>query len=548
MRTLIYARFSSDLQSDRSIDDQVADCHARCEREGWTVEDVFTDYAISGGAGLEASQRPGMNAMLERVKLGGVDQVLADSSSRIARDLGDSHFVRKLLAFHGARLFTLSMGEIDPFKGAITGLIDEQQRKDTAHNIRRGQRGRAMERMNPGGMAFGYRKVAKLDSKGDAVRGLRAIDDEAAAIVVRIFEEIAQGASARTVCGRLNAEGIRSPSGRAWRMTTILGDPARRNGILRNDLYRGRIVYNRTRKVEHPLTRRKTIRVNPESEWTVVDAPELRIVSDELWDSAQAQIRRYAGGRKAAVRRPRRLLSGKAACGVCGASWRIVQGGGKWNGRWGCAAHHDGRGCSNGRTITTESFERRVLKGLSERLLDPDLVAAYVEEYRATWAEQAKAARKDRSAIERRKADAEARIRRLMESYADGRIDLDLAGGMIAEARAERDRCEAELRELAAEKVIALHPGLAGDYRRRIASLTQALAEDRAEEAREAVRALIARIVVSPRRDGIGASIEVHGLLSSIIELAGGKLPECTVALVPLEGIGRNSALLKIAC
>lgn len=548
MRTLIYARFSSDLQNPRSIDDQVTDCRARAEREGWPVLAVFTDYETSGGAGIDESQRPGMNAMLARVSAGEIDQVLADTSSRVARDVGDSDRIRKLLTFHGARLFTLSLGEIDRFKGVISSLVDEQQRSDNAHNIRRGQRGRALAGMNPGGMAYGYRKVPKLDERGEAVHGLREIDADQAAIVLRIFTEIAAGRGVRAICGALNADGIASPSGRQWRRSTIHGDPKRRNGILRNELYRGQLIYNRVRKVQHPVSRKRTSRVNPESEWTIVDAPDLRIVSDDLWEAAQAQLRRYAGGRTAPIKRPRKLLSGKALCGTCGATFRVVQGGGKWNGRWGCAAHHDGRGCANGRTITTESFEKRVLTGLTERLLDPDLFRIYFEEYRRTWTEQQAAGRKDRSRIERRRGEAERRIARFVEAIGNGSLAAGDVRDAIAAAKAERDAAEADLRAIADAKVVTLHPGLAEAYQRRAGDLIDSLRRDDSEQCREAVRALIDRIIVTPRESGIGTAIEVHGIMSSIVELAGGKLPKCTVPLVPLGRIGRDSTLLKVAC
>jgi site-specific DNA recombinase len=543
VHTLIYARFSSDLQNDRSIDDQVADCRARCDREGWTVVDVFTDYAVSGGAGISEAQRPGMGALLERVKAGGVDQVLADTSSRIARDLGDFDRLRKLLAFHDARLFSLADGELDSFKGTVKALIDEQQRKDTAHNIRRGQRGRALAGMNPGGMAYGYRKVPRFDDKGEAILGLREIDADQAAIVVRIFEEFAGGKSVRKIIAGLNAERVPGPNGRPWRISTVHGHSERRNGILRNDLYRGRVVYNRTRKVEHPISRKKTIRLNPEDAWTIVEAPDLRIISDDLWERAQGQLRGFGGGLKAPRKRSRRLLSGKAYCSQCGATWRVVQ-----KGRYGCAAHHDGRGCSNGRTITADSFEKRVIRGLSEQMLEPAYVEAWVEEYRAEWSIVARSKRKDHGRLERRLADAEARIVRYVAAIGDGRLDVDDVAGAIAEAKEEKARCQAELGEIAAaEKVIELHPRIAGDYRRRITNLLESLNKPDAEESREAFRALIDRIDVSPREETIGVSIEVTGLLQSIVALAGGELPRCTVPLVPLGGIQRNSTLLKIA-
>ena len=62
MRTVIYARFSSTLQNSRSIEDQVSICRERATREGWEVVDVFTDYAISGAAGISEAINAGTQA------------------------------------------------------------------------------------------------------------------------------------------------------------------------------------------------------------------------------------------------------------------------------------------------------------------------------------------------------------------------------------------------------------------------------------------------------------------------------------------------------
>jgi site-specific DNA recombinase len=48
MRAVIYARYSSDLQSEASIEDQIRLCRERVEQENGTVVDVYADYAISG--------------------------------------------------------------------------------------------------------------------------------------------------------------------------------------------------------------------------------------------------------------------------------------------------------------------------------------------------------------------------------------------------------------------------------------------------------------------------------------------------------------------
>ena len=136
MRTLIYARYSSQLQNPRSIADQLAACRARAEAEGWIVVDSFSDRAISGAAGIEEAQRPGLAALLERIEQGDIDQVLTESTDRIARHQGDAFAVRERIEHHGARLFTLMDGLVDDITGTIKGLFDARTRKDLAQRVR----------------------------------------------------------------------------------------------------------------------------------------------------------------------------------------------------------------------------------------------------------------------------------------------------------------------------------------------------------------------------------------------------------------------------
>jgi hypothetical protein len=73
-RVIIYARYSSDLQSPASIEDQLRICRTRAEKEGWHVVEAFTDHPVSGATTL----RPGYQALLETLRAGGVDIVLAE--------------------------------------------------------------------------------------------------------------------------------------------------------------------------------------------------------------------------------------------------------------------------------------------------------------------------------------------------------------------------------------------------------------------------------------------------------------------------------------
>lgn len=518
MRTVLYARFSNDeLQNRRSSADQLAMLRERAAKEGWTVVGVFQDDGISGAAGIDA--RPGLTAALDMIERREADQMLAESTDRIARHQGDAYAVRERLEYAGGRLFTLFDGVVDDITGTIKGLFDARFRKDLAQRIKRGQRGSVGEGRAPAGLAYGYRMANRFDDQGRAVRGLREIDRDQAAVVVQIFEWFAEGHNARTIAHRLNQQGVPGPRGNEWRGSTITGDRQRQNGMLQNRLYIGELVHNRTSKVTDPRTRRVRIRPNPESEWIREKVPQLRIVSDDLWDRVRARRAAQEGVPFRQQRRPKRLLSGLVECGTCGGSYVVVG-----PDRWGCSGRRDGSNCTNNRTIGNKQLEERVKRGLREKILDPELVAIYVREYHLERAADAAASQKRRAKLERQLADTTARIERLVEAIACGGEEFAEIRDVLAKARATRDALQAELGEIEALPVIALHPNVAQRYREEISWLTDdELTGD--DDVAPRLRALIGRVIVSPAEKSRSVEIDLQGRLASILALATGREP-----------------------
>ena len=117
-----------------------------------------------------------------------------------------------------------------------------------------GQRGRVEAGKIPGGNSYGYNIIRQLKEDGTVTTGEREINLEQASIIRRIFEEYANGQPPRKIASSLNAEGIASPRGGKWNASTINGSRQRRNGILNNELYLGRITYNRQRYTKDPET------------------------------------------------------------------------------------------------------------------------------------------------------------------------------------------------------------------------------------------------------------------------------------------------------
>src|SRR5579872_1575298 len=72
MRAVIYARYSTDLQREASIEDQVRVCRQRIKREGWKLGATYSDAASSGTSRL----RPGYQKLLDDARAGAFDVVL----------------------------------------------------------------------------------------------------------------------------------------------------------------------------------------------------------------------------------------------------------------------------------------------------------------------------------------------------------------------------------------------------------------------------------------------------------------------------------------
>jgi site-specific DNA recombinase len=94
-----------------------------------------------------------------------------------------------------------------------------------------------------------------------------------------IFEHYASGWSCQRVAGELNRQGVRSPRGGTWAVSAIYGSPRKTSGILNNELYCGRYVWNRSQWLKDPDTGRRHRLTRPLAEWQTVDRAELRIVA-----------------------------------------------------------------------------------------------------------------------------------------------------------------------------------------------------------------------------------------------------------------------------
>ena len=513
MRAAIYARYSSDNQRDASIEDQIEVCRRYAERQGWTAVEIYADRALSGASRFRSAfQQMQVDAEGRRF-----DLILVEALDRLGRKLADVADLHDRLSFLRIGLHTVATGEVTAMHVGMLGTMAQMYLKDLAEKTRRGQLGRALKGKIPGGKAYGYNVLAATaDGAGE-----RRINPIEAAVVRRIFELFAAGMSPRAIARRLNVEGVPGPDGRPWGDTTIRGQADRGTGILNNALYAGRLEWDRCSYVKDPRTGKRVARPNPKERWEIVLVPELRMVSDELWDAVkarQAEVRivmsRDADGNALnRVHRRKFLLSGLLECGVCEGGFTIVD-----VKDYGCATRRSKGTCSNDRRIRRAELERRVLDGLKHGLLAPELVEefarAFQEEVNRLAAEKTQSRAQDEGRLEavRRK------IASLIRAIEDGLYQPSMKARM-AELEAEKAVLEERLASAPEPPKIRLHPNLAGLYREKVAALEQALADPEIEaEAAAIIRSQIERITLTPNSEE-GLDVLLHGDLARILEI-----------------------------
>ena len=521
LRVAIYARYSSDNQRDASIEDQIRICQARAEREGWQITACFTDHAISGASML----RPGYQALIAAIRGGQCEVVLSESLDRLSRDQEHIAGFHKTAQFAGVSILTLAEGPIGELQIGFKDTMGVLYLKDLADKTRRGLEGRVRQGRSGGGLCYGYRVIrGPVDRHGEAERGLRAIDPGEAAIVQRIFEEFVAGDGPIAITKRLNAEGITGPRGGVWTDGALRGHAKAQTGILRNELYAGRIVWNRRRWLKDPETGRRVARHNDDSALVSEEVPELRIVSPDLWEGAKRRLEQAARPRTVVAygtgvmtdqlwqhRRAKTLLSGKVFCAACGGSY-VTSG----KDYMACKATTRQGTCDNKVRVRRMRLEGQVMQALTHELMQPEMVAVFVEEFTAEWNRLAAGSNAEHDIKQRELEKVTRKLEGLIEAIADGLRAPGLQG-RLDELSSRRAGLQQEISELSTRRSVPrLHPNLAETYRARVATLLSSLESDGSREVLEAARALIARVEVSA-----AGSIELLGELSALLRASG---------------------------
>ena len=223
--------------------------------------------------------------------------------------------IYKRLTFAGIS-WAIHEGAVNTVMVGLRGLIGQLYREDNANNIRRAGEGRVKRGLAGGGLTYCYAAVTGKP-------GERVIVEAEAKVVRRIYADYVAGATPRDIDLALNREGVPAPRGKHGQASAINGMAKRGTGILNNELYGGRLVWNRSRMMKHPDTGRRVSRPKPPDQWITHPVPELAIFAPEIFAAAQARRKERQRSHPSHQRQPRHILSGLLRCASCGGGMAI---------------------------------------------------------------------------------------------------------------------------------------------------------------------------------------------------------------------------------
>ncbi|MCC8051915.1 MAG: recombinase family protein [Clostridiales bacterium] len=468
--TALYERLSHDdeLQGEsNSITNQKKYLEDYARRNGFRKFRHFTDDGYSG----TNFNRPGFNALLSEIEAGRVKTVIVKDMSRFGRNyLQVGFYTEMMFPEKGVRFIAVnnSIDSANPTDNDFTpflNIMNEWYAKDTSKKIRTIFRSRMLDgKRCTGSVPYGYTR-----KPGD--KQTFYVDEEAAAVVRRIFKRAAEGIPVNEIASELSEDRVLIPAAYketrgaegerhhynyhdkyAWRSMSVCT-------ILERQEYLGHTVLGKT--VRESFKSHKSRKARPD-EILIFPNTHEAIIDQETWDNAQ----------RLKKRKPRHLangqlthrLSGMVFCADCGSrmSYRGSDSHHRANGRiYDCDFYFQ---CShykvNYKPCTSHYVKASVLEEALLRAVRSVCVYVmeneerFVNEIREQWrqkqSESSAENRKELAAAQNRVSELDTLIRSLYESNASGKLPDRQFQRLMAQYDEEQERMEKRITELEA--------------------------------------------------------------------------------------------------
>jgi DNA invertase Pin-like site-specific DNA recombinase len=336
IRVASYSRYSTNLQDERSLDQQQNRCRGKAAQLGMAIssELEFSDAASSG----TKHDRIGVNALIHAAESGLIDVIIVDSLSRLSREVCFTmNTLKNIITVHGVRFISVTEG-IDSALGnwevisMILGYGHEEFIKNLRSTVIRGQSDAHLNGYSTGTFPFGYKTVELPGTEFGRLKKLRKEimpHEEHTQWVRKVFDWFVKD---KMPIQQIAKELTRLEAPKDHRSTVSHWNHQSVSHMLSNGYYIGICAYGKKTNVRNPLTgkvRQKLRPVDEASKWITV-REDLRIIDQETFDQAQEMLeenrKRYnkkrgkSGRFKGAtndIQNPRHHLQGLFVCSKC---------------------------------------------------------------------------------------------------------------------------------------------------------------------------------------------------------------------------------------
>ena len=501
-----------------SIDNQRVILRKYAEERGFEIQDEYIDDGVSG----TTFQRPEVQRLLDDAKTGIINTIIVKDLSRFGRNYIEvGQYVDYVFPAFGIRFIAIqdNVDTANRDSGAmemmpIMNVFNEWHAANTSKKIR------AVLKSNARDGKYHARKAPYGYVKSDTEKKTPIVDEEAAAVVKRIFEMRASGLSPHKIADKLNEDNIPNPSKYSFDKYGIVG---KRNhfglwsfvavsSILKNPTYLGHMAQQRWSSVSYKNHKRYK---RDESEWIVEKNTHEPIITQELWDKVREVEKSVAQGRKT-KRGYTHPLSGFLFCADCGNKMKLctsVSRNGNRLCHFDCGYHvRYGKVYCFSHYISAKILEEIVLGDIREMakkiVLDEKVIREEFMRHNAELADNAvKSAKKELQAKRKRTEELSRLMQVAYEDRVKGKMPEDICISFIQKYSEEQKRLENEIEKLE-EKLAETSNTIrsADDFIRNIKKYFEA-----PELTREMCYELIDRIIIggSPKTTGKEREIDI---------------------------------------
>lgn len=436
MNIAAYCRVSTDKEDQlNSLEAQKTFFAEYTTRTGDTLIRLYADEGISG---TKIRNRKEFLRMMSDAEHGLFDMVVVKDISRFARNTVDLlQNIRKLKSLGIETQFLTanmtSMGNSE-FVLTIFGALAQEESANTSKRVKFGKKMNAEKGRVPN-IVYGYNKTI-----GDYFN--LEINKEEAVVIQQIYQWYTkEGYGAAKISNKLNERGLKTKRNCQWSQNAVCR-------ILTNELYTGKII-NGKQEVSDFLTGRRTDK--DETDWMVVERPDLRIIEPETYEKAQQilQSRSKAFNIKHERQSNKYLFSTLIKCKECGWSFRrTVRTYKNTYVRWVCSGHN-GRGadsCPNAITVDEEELIQALQEYFAEMLKQKkNVIQNVVREFQRIYKAKDENIEYEKE-LNQQLVRLQKTRQKYMDMYTDDLISREELNTKIGGMRKEMERLENELK------------------------------------------------------------------------------------------------------